>query len=284
MDDQNMDLFEFAELSAQAEAGPVPRQCTDACVEDSPLPQMSRGALNQAATAFLVSLHPDALAQNVPTRTAKNRASVAGFWKNSRRNGTVVTRTALVMTYYDSNCCEIDCLSKSDRMGYISCLKEKKAELEAEIRAAEPHLESTDDLFSELRTWDYSASSNRNYHKLCKSIANELDTLCKGSRLERIRRAGVADQCYLAIPQGIISPEYIPSSWGIVELFPERPYFRLLREAEIQSNVLPEQRSSFAFNIAAAAAPAVRFTCGVDADSSLRRLPRRRGKLQTPGK
>ena len=285
-DNQNMDLFEFAAFAA-AESAVKPDAGTAAEVEvpaviavEKKDKTLSRAELQQAALAFLVSLHPDAVALNVPTRTSKYRASVAGFWKQARRSGTIVTRTTLVMMYNDIDNCFADCTGKAERMEMINSLQQEKAAMETLIRKNEPHLAAADDLFSEFRSWDYASSVNRDYHKLCRTITRELEILCKGSKLERIRQAGVADQCYLAIPEKLLSPELIPPVWGVVELFPECPRFRLLREAQLQNNVAPEQRNGFALNIASAGAAAVRFSCGVDNDATLRRPPRRRGKLK----
>ena len=94
MSEYEMDLFEFAS-SNPAVQPEIPTEVR----------QLSRNALLQAALAFLVSRAPDAQALNVPTRTVKYRASAAGFWKHSRRSGTVITRTALVMMYDDFNSC-----------------------------------------------------------------------------------------------------------------------------------------------------------------------------------
>ena len=283
-DNQNMDLFEFAAFAA-ANSAPAPEaaaevETPEVIVAETKEKTLSRADLQQAALAFLVSRHPDAVALNVPTRTSKYRASVAGFWKQARRNGTIVTRTALVMMYNDIDNCFADCAGKAERMEMINSLQREKAAMESRIRKEEPHLAAADDLFSEFRSWDYASSVNRDYHKLCRTITRELEILCKGSKLERIRQAGVADQCYLAIPENLLSPELIPPVWGVVELFPERPRFRLLREAQLQNNVAPEQRNGFALNIASASAAAVRFSCGVDHDATLRRPPRRRGKLK----
>ena len=272
--EHEIDLFEFAAL-AQA-APPVP---VAPAVPAVPAPKFNRIAMEQTALAFLLSLHPDAVARNVPTRNAKYRATAGAFWKHARTRGSIVTRTVLVMMYDDIGNCFSDCEGREERLKKISDLQHQKTLLEAEIRKNEPHLAAADDLFSEFRSWDYSASENPEYHRLCRKLARELDTLCKGSKLERIRQAGVADQCYLAAPRELIIPDLIPSHWGIVGLSTQEPRFKLLREAEIQENVTAAMRSSFAFNIGAAAANAVCFASGVDKDGTLRRPPRKRGKI-----
>ena len=272
--EHEIDLFEFAELAKAAP--PVPAA---PAVPAVPVPKFNRIAMEQTVLAFLLSLHPDAVARNVPTRNAKYRATAAAFWKHARTRGSIVTRTVLVMMYDDIGNCFSDCEGREERLKKISDLQHQKTLLEAEIRKNEPHLAAADDLFSEFRSWDYSASENPEYHRLCRKLARELDTLCKGSKLERIRQAGVADQCYLAAPRELIIPDLIPSHWGIVGLSTQEPRFKLLREAEIQENVTAAMRSSFAFNIGTAAANAVCFASGVDKDGTLRRPPRKRGKI-----
>ena len=276
--DSEMDLFEFAELASQETPQPPPVPAVPAVPVKK---QLTRADLEQAALAFIVSLKPDGVARNVPTRNSKFRATAAGFWKHARSRGSIVTRTALVLMYDDINCCFSDCENREARVQRINAMQQQKSLMEAEIRRTEPQLAAADDLFSEFRTWDYSASANTEYHRLCRIIAKELQILNKGSKLERIRQAGVADQCYLAVPVAAVIPELIPENWGIVGLNSTTPRFKLIREAALQDNVTPEQRSGFAFNIGTAASASVCFANGVDKDASLRKPPRRRGRFRT---
>ena len=275
--EHEIDLFEFAALAQNAAA--QEEQTATGEPPQAACKTFNRNAMEQAVLAFLLSLHPDAVARNVPTRNAKYRATAAGFWKHSRPKGGVVTKTALVMMYDDIGNCFSDCEGREERLKKISELQTKKELLEADIRKNEPHLAAADDLFSEFRTWDYMSSANPEYRKICRQLTKELETLSQGSKLERIRKAGVADLCYLAAPAELLIPELIPSEWGIVGLNATSPRFTLIREAELQPDITPALRSGFAFNIGTAAANAVCFASGVDKDGTLRRPPRKRGKL-----
>ena len=277
MSELEMDLFDFA--ASQAQNCPADDSAELPETGEKTVPELSHAALQQAALAFMVSLNPEALAVNVPTRTAKFRATAAGLWRHAGRKGNTITRTALVVMYEDIGHCFADCAGREERLKKIASLQEEKTALEALIRMNEPHLAAADDLFSEFRTWDYASSENREYHRLCRKLKRELDEISHGSKLERIRRAGVADQCYLALPRNMAEPELIPEEWGVVELFPELPRFRLLREAAYLSDITPSARASFAVRIAASAAEAVRFCNGVDRSGALRKLPRRRGRI-----
>ena len=88
--EHEIDLFEFAELAQAAPPDPVAP-----AVPAVPAPKFNRIAMEQTALAFLLSLHPDAVARNVPTRNAKYRATAGAFWKHARTRGSIVTRTVL---------------------------------------------------------------------------------------------------------------------------------------------------------------------------------------------
>lgn len=127
------------------------------------------------------------------------------------------------------------------RLAAIHELRAEKEALEAEIRRTEPELGSTDDLFSDFRVWNYAASRNRDYLKLRRRLEKLQHALHQGSRLEHIRHTGVADYCYLAVPENLVAPDEIAAGWGLVYLEPGRK-FRLVREAEEQAIATPEGR------------------------------------------
>ena len=265
--DKEFDLFDFAAAqSAAASATETARK-------------LNKSELQQAAFAFMLSLHPSAIAANVPTRRSKYRVAAAGFWRPERSRREVV-KTALVVMYHDADCCFSDCAGREERIAAIRRLQEEKSAMEAEIRRTEPHLAAADDLFSEFRTWDYAATSNGAYRKLCRKLDKEIKLLTQGSKLEYIRRSGTADRCYLAVPAGLIDPGMIPAEWGVVELMPGGKRYRLVREAATLDDVTPAGRQVLALNIAQSAAGSVRFCAGVDADGGFRRIPRRRSKLR----
>ena len=178
--------------------------------------------------------------------------TAAGFWRGEGRGYRNVERTAVVVLYERFEHCFSDCADRDARLAAIHALREEKERLEEEIRRTEPELGSTDDLFSEFRQWDYASSRNPKYRKLRRKLEKLLHALHQGSRLEHIRRTGVADLCYLAVPEGLVAPDEIASGWGLVYLGQDRS-FRLAREAEQQSIATPEGRQILAQNIAVAA-------------------------------
>lgn len=280
MDDMDFDLFDFAQTETEKTEAecPAPQDVDNTGILRAKT--LSKSELRQAALAFLTTLKPAGIAANVPTRRSKYRVAAAGFWRpdNSRKNHTI-TRTAIVVMYDDLDCCFSDCAGRDQRIAVISAMQETKDALEKEIQQREPHLAATDDLFGEFRTWDYAASGNQEYRKLCRKLEKELKALTQGSKLEYIRRAGNADLCYLAVPENFVDPAVIPAEWGIVELTSEPRGFHLLRKPLPIPEVTPEGRLQLALNIAAAAAPSACFAAGVDANGKMRRPPKKRKKI-----
>ncbi|MBE6376904.1 MAG: hypothetical protein E7050_10620 [Lentisphaerae bacterium] len=270
--EQDFDLFDFARSIAEQEKNdstPAP--------EEKASPQLSRAELRQAAMAFLATLKPAGIAANVPTRRSKYRVAAAGFWRPpTARKTNVISRTALVVMYDDLDSCFSDCADREERIAVINFLQENKNLLEAEIRKNEPHLAAADDLFGEFRSWDYSATANPEYRKICRKLEKELKALTQGSKLEYIRRAGNADLCYLAVPENFVDPAVIPGEWGIVELTANPRGFKMIRQAMQIPEVTPEGRLQLALNIASSAAQAACFASGVDSDGKMRRPPKKR--------
>ena len=239
---------------------------------------LTRSDFQQLCVGFLASLAPHAVATSVPVRRFKYKVNAAGFWRGENARSKDVVKTAVVVLFDQVDNCFCECVDQQALLGEIHSLRGEKERLEAEIRENEPELASTDDLFSELRSWDYASSRNPAYRKLRARLEKLQHTLHQGSRLERIRRAGAADLCYLAVPTGLIAPDEIEAGWGIVYLNADRS-FTLVREAEPQTGVEPCNRQFLAQNIAVAATTAVLFMAGVDRRGKsvrFRRFPRKR--------
>ena len=85
-----------------------------------------------------------------------------------------------------------------------------------EIRQNEPELRRDDNLFEEYVDWDYDLSNNRAYHRCMRQIRETEKALYNGSRFEMIRRTGVANLLYLAVPEGSVAPDEIADGWGLI--------------------------------------------------------------------
>ncbi len=272
--DTELDLFSFIPAEPVPEPPPPPRPARR---------KPAHRELQQLCFGFLWSLNPDAAAMRVPARFHKYQVTAAGFWRGETGRNRSVERTAVVVLYERFEHCFADCADRDARLAAIHELRAEKEALEAEIRRTEPELGSTDDLFSDFRVWNYAASRNRDYLKLRRRLEKLQHALHQGSRLEHIRHTGVADYCYLAVPENLVAPDEIAAGWGLVYLEPGRK-FRLVREAEEQAIATPEGRQLLAENIAITASCNARFAAGLDVrkDGTVvyRRPPRKRSRLK----
>ena len=262
------DLFSFMSQPVPAEPEPEKKKT------------LSRQELQQLALGFLASLKPDALAVQVPARFCKYQVSCAGFWRGTGKEQGRVAQTAIVVLYEKFERCFSDCANRDKLLENLRELREKREELEQKIRQEEPELASRDDLFCDFCSWDYASSRCEEYHKLLRKIRKVQDSLHQGSRLCRIHATGVADYCYLAVPDGLVQPDEIALGWGLVYLGPGRE-FKLIKEPEPQE-ASPAGRQLLAQNIAIAGANAVRFAAGIEVHGkkvSYRKLPRKKKYL-----
>ncbi len=272
--DTEFDLFTFAALREAAEAVPEPPP-----VE---VPEhLSESEQRQLSLAFLAAQHPAAVAGMVPIRRCRLKVDAACFWRSDSVRRAGIGRTAVVVRYPSLDGCFSDCAGVVERMERLAELRARRLEMEAEIREKEPELAATDELFSEFRSWDYASSTNVAYHRLCRRISREAAALISGSRLERIRRSGVADYCFLALPEEVVIPEEFAPGWGVIFYAAPRR-ITLLRPAELQPDATPEGRLLLALNIAAAATGGECLRAGVDRGDGAPQLRRRarRGRLE----
>ena len=101
------------------------------------------------------------------------------------------------------------------------------------FRAAEPELRTTDMLFDEFASWDYSKSQNKAYHQNRHRLANLETALFKGTRLARIDASQCANFRYLAVPEGTLAPVRHADETAVAvtaaDLFAEQDRFHLIQ-------------------------------------------------------
>ncbi len=237
---------------------------------------LSLKELRQLCLGFVGSLRPDALAADVPSRNKRSPVTAAGFFAG--RKG--VAKTVIAVLYTKREHCFNECVKTQKMLDKIKALTQDKLSLESEIRLREPELASSDDLFTQFRTWNYRASTNIDYHKVCEKIRKLQEILHNGSKLNYISGNRLADQCYLAVPELLIMPEEIMPDWGLVYLRNDGS-FQIVKDAPYLDSP-PEQRTKLGLKIARAAIRAVEFCHGLEITSGelkIRRIPRKRAVL-----
>lgn len=234
---------------------------------------LNQKELRQLCLGFVAAMRPDALAADVPSRNKRSPMTAAGFFAG--RKG--VAETVIAMLYTKREHCFNECVKTQKMLDKIKALAQDKLSLESEIRLREPELASSDDLFTQFRSWNYRASTNVDYHKVCEKIRKLQEILHNGSKLNYISGNKLADRCYLAVPELLIVPEEIMPDWGLVYLRSDGSS-QIVKEAPYLDSP-PEQRTKLGLKIARAAIRAVEFSHGLELASDrlkVRRLPRKR--------
>ncbi len=236
--------------------------------------------IRRAALAWMAKQKPTALAAKVPTRLKRFCASVAAFWSEPGRRKRLLKpqRTAIVEIRADREACFAESAKNAELLPALRDAKARKTELEAEIRLNEPNLKDGDYLFDEIENWNYAASKNKDYRQALKRIEELERAIHNGSRFEKIRRAKVSNELYLAVPEGAVHPDELAEGWGLIYVSPELDA-KLIKKAEAWD--CPEDNMMhLAQNIGASALRDVLFSNGVhlaaDGSISLIKPPRRR--------
>ena len=274
---------EFSRQKPEEEPHPAPEPESAVPTESSrPAPRQPlvfQRELQRAALAWLASGFPTAAATRVPTRLIKFRADAAAFWSTPGKNRLLQPeRTVLVEARATRSSCWPECSGSEEIVPQLRLEQERRQAIEAEIRLREPHLRDSDVLFPEIEYWNYSGTKNPEYKLCLRKIRDYERALYRGSRFERIRRANVANELYLAVPEGLIHPDELAEGWGL--LYVSRNLSVRVVKPALPRECPQENMLHLSQNIAASSLNDVLFAHGVYLSSggkiSFRRPPRRR--------
>ena len=164
---------------------------------------------------------PNGIGIDVPTRPLSLKVDLAVVWSSlhkttsSRLGVFQPTQTAVVLCCQTREDCWPECSDAENIIREITELKTELAKQETDIRVTEPELRTTDMLFDEFASWDYSKSQNKAYHQNRHRLGNLETALFKGTRLARIDASQCANFRYLAVPEGTLAPNELVEDWGL---------------------------------------------------------------------
>ena len=252
-------------------------------IQDLNVQPLSFKDMKRAIVRWLLPKEPSGIGTVVPTRISRFQADVAAFWSKSvkQQQGRRIlypVKTIIVEIRHDREQCWPDCAAKNELLPMLRVEKEKRSELESIIRKEEPELKMDDNLFPEYENWNYSYSSNKEYHKCLEKI-NEIErALYNGSRFEKIRQAELADCLYLAVPENSVHPHELADSWGLLYINNDLEV-KLVKEPD-SWNCPMENKLHLVQNISGSCLKSLLFTNGIkvekNGDSKFIRLPRQR--------
>lgn len=244
---------EAEETTAEPETSAVPQK-------ERPLNRMQ---LKRAALAFLASLQPSGLAQNVPTSGGRWRTDTAAFWLEQNKKRRRVCRTVLAEVRTEPEA-ESECADHAEQLDLLKLAKLQREDLEAEIRRTEPELKDDSTLFSEFEHWNYAASRNTAYQECLRKIAQLEHAIYHGTRQERFCSMQAASELYLVVPEFSLHIHDVSEYWGLVYVMKDLT-FRVVKEAPKRS--IPEENlTRLALSIGASAKPEVLFANGIYTD------------------
>ena len=200
---------------------------------------------------------PTGYACEVSTRFQLDRVDIAAFWSTPHRLNhqlvLVPDRTAVILCVLNREECRAVGANPDELYQELAACRAKLPELEAQIRREEPELRDDHVLFEEYADWDYVHSQNPDYQGArlhCEELEGQL---YHGTRLERIARNAVADDLYLAVPQGAMLADEVMPGWGVLSVPPNSSEALVLERSPKPQNCTPENRAHLIQNIAAAA-------------------------------
>lgn len=246
------------------------------------IPDTGEKDLRRGVIAWLLKSKPSGLGYTVSTRIIKYKAGIAAFWSKSETKKGKKTlfpfKTTIIEIRSKHDDCVTECGNNDDIKDLLLKEKEKKTELEAQIRTSEPELKLTDNLFSEIESWDFCRTKNKAYSKCCLKIEKFERILNKGSRFERIRQSLLADYLYLAVPSGMVTPQELADGWGLLYIN-EDLSVDLISQPE-NWNCPLENKLHLVQNIAKSNIPTICFANGINFNkngtSKFLRIPRKR--------
>lgn len=123
-------------------------------------------------------------------------------------------------------------------------------------------------------------SSNAEYHKVCKRIRSLEQSLYRGTPMELLAKANVADYMIAAVPENMISIREVPDSWGLWYIREDKSVYEV--KEPVRQECTAASRQHLVQNIGHSALSSVLFAHGVKvrADGKVRftRQPKARRK------
>jgi len=95
-------------------------------------------------------------------------------------------------------------------------LNERREKLERQLGLHCPTLRAGDALFQEYQSVDLSTLAHEGYRKLRRELEQVERRIYGKTKFDRMVRWGCANLLYVVAPEGLIRPEELPVSWGLL--------------------------------------------------------------------
>ena len=189
-----------------------------------------RWAMRRQVLAWLLTQHPhpSGFSCEVATALQHDQADVAAFWSAPRNVGSrrqlEPIRTVVVVVALTREECYAVGINPEALQNELRYTRRQLLRLQETIRRTEPNLKDDGVLFEEYAEWHYEKSQNSEYQELRRACKKLEEQLFHGTRMERMSRNVVADECYLAVPEGVLLRDEAPPGWGLLVVPPAGDY------------------------------------------------------------
>jgi len=97
-------------------------------------------------------------------------------------------------------------------------LQERRKRLEALLAVHYPSLRTSDCLFPEWASFDFTAIDHQGYRQTIQNIGRVQSQLLQNIKFDCATRYQLGNLLYLVTPEGMIDPAEVPLGWGFLEV------------------------------------------------------------------
>jgi hypothetical protein len=98
-------------------------------------------------------------------------------------------------------------------------LQERRKRLETLLAIHYPSLRTSDCLFPEWASFDFTAIDHQGYKQTIQNIGRIQSQLLQNIKFDRATRYQLGNLLYLVTPAGMIDPAEVPLGWGFLEVY-----------------------------------------------------------------
>lgn len=154
-------------------------------------------------------------AMEVRAPRSSYRVDVAGFRSDRSQQESIVAVFECKQSREDLF---RDNRRQSELKSSLLALQERREKLESLLAVHHPSLRTSDSLFPEWATFDFSAIDHRGYRQTIQKIVRIQRQLLENTKFDLITRYRLANLHYLATTPGLLDNREVPLGWGLLEV------------------------------------------------------------------
>jgi hypothetical protein len=153
-------------------------------------------------------------AMEVRAPGSRFRVDVAGIRLDRRQNESTVAVFECKQSREDL---DRDNRRHSELKVKLRALQERRDKLEQLLAVHYPSLRTSDSLFPEWATFDFSAIDHPPYRQMVQKIARIQRQLFENTKFDLMSRYKLGNLHYLVTPPGLLAEHEAPLGWGVLE-------------------------------------------------------------------